>query len=96
MKIYRLADIGKGFLAVMAYPVIACADNEPFAELVQHDIGHVVSLLETGEACSLGLANSGGVGWAGNLFITMTQNNNNDINGHEEDGSVTHKGRSAS
>ncbi len=53
LRLYRVATIGKGFIAIMARPEFG--GGSPFADIAAEGVGHVVSLLEPGEARDLGL-----------------------------------------
>jgi protein-tyrosine phosphatase len=55
-EIFRVAKIGKGYLAVMARPGLFESLRQTFEALAKLDIGVVVSLLEEDEARDLGLA----------------------------------------
>ena len=55
-EIFRVAKVGRGYLAVMARPGLSEPPRETFKALARLDIGVVVSLLEEDEARELGLA----------------------------------------
>lgn len=55
-EVFRVATIGKGYLAVMARPGVSEPLPETFVALAKLGVGVVVSLLEEGEAQELGLA----------------------------------------
>jgi protein-tyrosine phosphatase len=57
--IYKIEQIGSGFLAVMAKPVAGEWVDEEFRGLAAAGIRQVVSLLELREAYEVGLANEG-------------------------------------
>ena len=54
-EIYRIASIGRGYLAVMAHPASKGSPEIAIAALAAAGVKQVVSLLETGEARALGL-----------------------------------------
>lgn len=56
-QVYRIEDIGAGFLAVMAHPASAGDAAAAFSALAAAGVRQVVSLLEPQEAALLGLAN---------------------------------------
>ena len=55
-EVFRVASIGKGYLAVMARPGVSEPLRDTFDALARLDVGVVVSLLEDSEARELGLA----------------------------------------
>ena len=54
-EIYRIADIGEGFLAIMAKPVAGEWLQDDLASLVAGGIDQIISLLEIHEEAELGL-----------------------------------------
>ena len=53
---YRIADIGAGFLAIMEYPGSGRSVEATLTELAGRGVRQVVSMLEADEAVTLGLA----------------------------------------
>ncbi|MEL7536250.1 MAG: protein-tyrosine phosphatase family protein [Pseudomonadota bacterium] len=54
-EFYRIADIGEGFLAIMAKPVAGEWLQDDLASLVAVGVGQIISLLEVREEAELGL-----------------------------------------
>ena len=54
-EFYRIADIGDGFLAIMAKPVAGEWLRDDLAALVSAGVGQIISLLEASEEFELGL-----------------------------------------
>ncbi|NHZ83485.1 protein tyrosine phosphatase [Massilia sp. CCM 8695] len=57
-EIYKVADIGRGYLAVMAKPVAGEWIDDEFAGIARYGITAMVSLLERHEIHELGLVNA--------------------------------------
>lgn len=55
-EVFRVAELGKGYLGVMARPGVDAPLHEVFGALAQLDVRVVVSLLEESEVRELGLA----------------------------------------
>ncbi len=60
-NIYRIENIGKGFMAIMAKPTAGDWIEEEFANIANENINQIVSLLEPSEEFEVGLQKEKGL-----------------------------------